>query len=124
MVLLLGDAMTKTMMVLVAVMLQAAPALARDMLDEKTHEYTPYGVAIALIAAAQINEMSCHKEGQMALALAKVNRMGMEIDLNTKEDYSAVLFQAQRIMEKAKKEGEAKWCAARSDQMDQFLRKP
>jgi hypothetical protein len=97
--------MKKPLMLLVAVMLQSVPALARDMIDEKTHEYTPYGLAIAIIAGAQVSEMRCNRKGQMDLAVAKVQRLGITIDLNEKEDYAAVLFQATQIMTNLQKEG-------------------
>ncbi|WP_157787981.1 hypothetical protein [Bradyrhizobium elkanii] len=113
--------MKKTMTGLLAVLL-AAPAAGRDMLDEKTHEYTPYGVAISLIAAAQVNEMRCNKKGQIDLALAKVKRLGIPVDLNDKEDFASVLFQASQIMTAMQKEGAAAWCKARSAKMDEFLR--
>ncbi|WFU52273.1 hypothetical protein QA639_21430 [Bradyrhizobium pachyrhizi] len=114
--------MKKPLTVLVAVMLQAVPAIARDMLDEKTHEYTPYGIAISLVAAAQVNEMSCKMKGQISLALAKLKRRGITIDLNDKEDFADVLFQATQIMTEVRKEGAASWCKARSAKMDEFLR--
>ena len=117
--------MNRLMMILVvAAAMQTAPAMGRDLIDKKTKEYTPYGVAVSLIAAAQISELSCHKKDQVALALAKVNRAGVAIDLNNKEDYAFVLFQAERIVEKAMTEGESqtKWCLAKSDQLDQLLR--
>jgi hypothetical protein len=87
-----------------------------------THEYTPYGIAISLVAAAQVNEMNCKMKGQISLALAKVKRLGVPIDLDDKEDYSAVLFQATQIMAAARKEGSTSWCKARSANMDAFLR--
>ena len=107
---------------LIAGMLWALPAHARDMLDEKTHEYTPYGVAIVLIATAQASEMNCNTAGQISLALAKAKRMGIAIDLNDKEDYSAVVFQATQIISAARKEGIASWCKAKASTMDTFLR--
>jgi hypothetical protein len=85
-------------------------------------EYTPYGIAISLVAAAQVNEMNCKMKGQISLALAKVKRLGVPIDLDDKEDYSAVLFQATQIMAAARKEGSTSWCKARSANMDAFLR--
>ena len=114
--------MQKPLMVSVAVMLLAAPAVARDLLDEKTHEYTPYGLAISLVAAAQVNEMNCNMKGQISLALAKVKRLGVPIDLDDKEDFSAVLFQATQILAAMRKEGSTSWCKARSADMDAFLK--
>jgi hypothetical protein len=74
--------MTKRL-VLLALALQSVPALARDMIDEKG-EYTPYGIAIAMIASAQ---MRCGKKGQIDLAIAKARNAGVPIDVNDKEDY-------------------------------------
>jgi hypothetical protein len=61
------------------------------MIDEKT----PYGLSIAMIAGAQVSEMRCNKKGQIDLAIAKAQRLGVPIDVNDKEDFAAVLLQAR-----------------------------
>jgi hypothetical protein len=76
----------------------------------------------AALGAIQVNEMNCKMKGQISLALAKVKRLGVPIDLDDKEDYSAVLFQATQIMAAMRKEGSTSWCKARSANMDAFLR--
>lgn len=114
--------MKKPLTACVAMVLFTTLALARDMLDENTHEYTPYGIAIVLVAAAQVNEMNCSMKGQISLALAKVARMGLPIDLNDKEDYSAVVFQSTQMLIEARKIGSTEWCKAKSANIDAMLR--
>ncbi len=113
----------KKLMLLVAVMLQSVPTLARDLIDEKTHEYTPYGLAIAMIASAQVSEMRCNKKGQIDLAVAKAQRMGVPIDINDKEDFASVLFIATDIMTQLKKEGVTSWCKKSAD-LEKLLKEP
>jgi hypothetical protein len=113
-----------TLMACLAVVLQSMPALARDMIDEKKHEYTTYGIATVLIASAQVSEMRCKTKGQITLALAKAKRLGAPIDLNDKGDYAAVLFQATRLLSQLQKDGVAVWCKTKSANLDQFLREP
>ena len=93
------------------------------MIDEKTHDYTPYGLAIAMVAGAQVNEMRCNKKGQIDLAIAKAQRMGVPIDVNDKEDFAAVLFQATEIMAQVKSEGTTVWCK-RSAALERILKEP
>jgi hypothetical protein len=109
-------------MVLVAVVLQVMPAFARDMIDDKG-AYTPYGIAIAMIASAQVSEMRCGKKGQIDLAIAKARNAGVPIDVNDKEDYASILFMGTEILGKLKKEGAAVWCK-KSAGLEQFLREP
>jgi hypothetical protein len=116
--------MKKLLTVLMAVALQATPALARDMMDEATHEYTPYGFAIVLIANAQVSEMRCGTKGQMELAFAKARSFGVQIDANDKEDYAAILFSATEILGNLKKEGAPAWCKAKAAKLDKLLRAP
>jgi hypothetical protein len=59
----------------------------------------------------------------MDLAIAKARRLGVPIDVNDKEDYAAVLFQATEIMTRAKKEGVTAWCK-KSAGLEQFLKEP
>jgi hypothetical protein len=114
----------KLLIVLSAIVLQATPTLARDMIDEKTNELTPYGLAIVLIASAQVSEMRCGTKGQMDLAFAKARSFGVQIDADDKEDYSAILFQATEILADLKKNGAASWCKAKAANLDQLLRQP
>jgi hypothetical protein len=115
--------MKKPLMLLVVVML-SGPALARDMIDEKTHDYTPYGLAIAMVAGAQVNEMRCNKKGQIDLAIAKAQRLGVPIDVNDKEDFAYVLFQATDILKRLNKEGVTSWCKKHSALIEQLLKEP
>jgi hypothetical protein len=121
-----GDAkMKKPLTMLVAVVLwQSAPALARDIIDVKTHEYTPYGLAVSVIAGAQVSDMKCATKGQTDLALAKANRSGVSIDLADKEDFSAVLFQASKILNRLEVDGASAWCAANAAKLEQYLKEP
>jgi hypothetical protein len=116
--------MKKLLTGLMVVALQATPALARDMLDEATNELTPYGLAIVLIANAQISEMRCGTKGQMDLAFAKARSFGVQIDANDKEDYAAILMSASDILTNLKKEGAPAWCKAKAAKLDKFLRAP
>jgi hypothetical protein len=114
----------KPLMLFVVAMLQSVPALAREIIDEKTHEYTPYGYAITVVAAAQVREMRCDKKGLIDLAIAKALRSGVSIDLNDKEDFSAVLFQVTEILTgHLKDDGVIIWCK-NSAVLDQFLKEP
>jgi hypothetical protein len=115
--------MKKPLTALVVVMLQSGPALARDMVDETTHELTPYGVVISMIAGAQVGEMSCNRKGQISLAVAKAQRLGVPIDINGKEDYAAIVFRASQILTQARKEGVAS-CCKKSEGLEQFLKEP
>jgi hypothetical protein len=114
--------MKKPLMVLVAVMLQVMAAFARDMVDDKG-EYTPYGIAITLIASAQVSEMRCGKKGQIDLAIAKARNAGVPIDVNDKEDYASILFMGTEILGRLKKEGPAEWCKKAAG-LEQILREP
>jgi hypothetical protein len=114
----------KPLMLLLALMLQLAPALARDMIDEKTNEYTPYGLSIAMIAAAQVSEMKCNKKGQIDLAIAKAARLGVPIDVNDKEDYSAILLFATDVLGRAKKQGLPAWCNDNAAKIEQIIKSP
>jgi hypothetical protein len=73
------------------------------MIDEKTH--TPYGLAIAMIAGAQVSDMHCNKKGQIDLAIAKAQRLGVPIDVNDKEDFAAVLFKPRIERRKSRRWG-------------------
>jgi hypothetical protein len=116
----------KAWMILLAVILQSVPARARarDMIDEKTHEYTPYGLVITMVAGAQVSEMKCNQKGQIDLAIAKAGRLGVPINVNDKEDFSAVLFQATEIMTQAKKQGLSAWCNAKRGEDRTTLKSP
>jgi hypothetical protein len=113
----------KQLALLVAVTMQSVPALARDLIDERTHEYTPYGVAIAMIASAQVSEMRCGTIGQINLAIAKAQRLGIPIDLNDKQDFAAVLFEATHVMARLQKDGITAWCN-KAAELESFLREP
>jgi hypothetical protein len=112
----------KKLMLFVAVMLQSIPTLARDLIDEKTHEYTPYGLVISMVAGAMVSEMNCNKKGQIDLAIAKAQRLGVPIDVNDKEDYASILFFATDIKSRLQKEGAASWC--KSAGLEKLLKEP
>ncbi len=68
--------------------------------------------------------MRCGKKGLIDLAIAKAQRSGVSIDLNDKEDFSAVLFQVTEIlMGHLKEDGVTTWCK-NSAVLDQFLNEP
>jgi hypothetical protein len=108
-----GGDMKKAAAIFVAIMLQAAPVMAqedKELIDEKTGEYTPRGVVASLIASAQVVEMRCGHKNQITAALAKAKRLGVPFDLNDKQDYSAVVFLATQILTRLGKDGVEPWC--------------
>ena len=95
--------MKKTLTILVALLLQAVPVMAQqELMDAKTGEYTPRGLAASLIALAQVSEMRCGLKGQITAALAKADRLGIPFDLNDKVDYSDVVFLATELLRRTR----------------------
>ncbi|MGA9090690.1 MAG: hypothetical protein WB420_16465, partial [Bradyrhizobium sp.] len=90
------SAIAKIWIAIIAVLLlQLTPSLAQKaLIDTTTGEYTAYGLAISLIASAEVSEIHCGLKGQIAAALDKAGRLGTPIDLDDKENYSAVVFMA------------------------------
>lgn len=79
-------------------LLQLTPSLAQKaLIDTTTGKYTAYGLAISLIASAEVSEIHCGLKGQIAAALNKAGRLGTPIDLDDKENYSAVVFTQRSI---------------------------
>jgi hypothetical protein len=104
----------------------AAPVSASDpldLIDPKTHEYTPRGVIASIIAGAEVMEIRCGYKDQITAALGKANRLGMPLDLNRKEDYSDVVYFATEIIQRIdRKEGFAAWCKDKAPNMAKFLK--
>jgi hypothetical protein len=105
--------------------LQLTPSLAqKSLIDTTTGEYTAYGLAISLIASAEVSEIHCGLKGQIAAALNKAGRLGTPIDLDDKENYSAVVFMASQMMGNIKKAGVAAWCKDKAPNLVRFLQTP
>jgi len=110
---------------MVILLLRVTPSLAqKELIDATTGEYTAYGIVISLIASAEVSEIHCGLKGQIAAALNKAGQLGTPIDLDDKEDYSAVVSVASQMMGNIKKAGVAAWCKDKAPNLVQFLQTP
>jgi hypothetical protein len=114
--------MKKAFIILIAISSKTVPVMAQhELIDPKTHEYTPRGVVASMVAGAQVSEMRCGMKGQITAALAKANRLGMPLDLNDKEDYSNVVFLASQLLTRLGNDGVAAWCKDKAPSLAKFL---
>ena len=108
---------------LVVAIVSWTPALAgepRDMVDAKG-AWTEYGIAISLVAAAQVSEMRCGKKDWISAAITKVGQMGIKIDVNDKYDYASIVGQASDILSKAQSTGITRWCATTTEKIGSLI---
>ena len=119
--------MKKAAAILAVITFQAAPVMAqddKDLIDEKTGEYTPHGVVASMVASAQVLEMRCGYKNQITAALAKAKRLGVPLDVNDKQDYADVVFLASQLLTRLGKDGVGSWCKDKAPNLVKFLQEP